>query len=71
LLIVHLHQGLESPPHSCLGAPSATRRGHREIATFYDDPDVIATVSRGFGEAMIGIKVEDVPEPHRLAERGE
>jgi len=21
-------------------------------------------------EAMVGIKVEDVPEPHRLAERG-
>jgi hypothetical protein len=33
-------------------------------------PDVIAKVSRGLGEAMVGINVEDVPEPHRLAERG-
>jgi pyridoxal biosynthesis lyase PdxS len=27
-------------------------------------------VSRGLGEAMVGINVEDVPQPHRLAERG-
>ncbi|MDY3678858.1 MAG: pyridoxal 5'-phosphate synthase lyase subunit PdxS [Actinomyces urogenitalis] len=36
----------------------------------FDDPDVIAEVSRGLGEAMVGINVEDVPAPHRLAERG-
>ena len=36
----------------------------------FDDPDVIAEVSRGLGEAMVGINVEEVPEPHRLAERG-
>ena len=41
-----------------------------KATTFYDDPDVIAKVSRGLGEAMVGINVEDVPEPHRLAERG-
>ncbi|HEX6198180.1 MAG TPA: pyridoxal 5'-phosphate synthase lyase subunit PdxS, partial [Jiangellaceae bacterium] len=29
-----------------------------------------AKVSRGLGEPMVGINVEDVPEPHRLAERG-
>ena len=38
--------------------------------TFYDDPDVIAKVSRGLGEAMVGINVEEIPQPHRLAERG-
>ncbi|HVE25313.1 MAG TPA: pyridoxal 5'-phosphate synthase lyase subunit PdxS, partial [Sporichthya sp.] len=38
--------------------------------TFYDDPDVIAKVSRGLGEAMVGIIVADIPVPHRLAERG-
>jgi len=27
-------------------------------------------VSRGLGEAMVGINVEQVPEPHRLAQRG-
>lgn len=36
----------------------------------FDDPAVIAEVSRGLGEAMVGINVEDVPAPHRLAERG-
>src|SRR5436305_4889226 len=41
-----------------------------KATTFHDDPDVIAKVSRGLGEAMVGINVEDVPEPHRLAERG-
>ena len=38
--------------------------------TFHDDPDVIAKVSRGLGEAMVGINVDDIPQPHRLAERG-
>ena len=36
----------------------------------YDDPALIARVSRGLGEAMVGINVADVPAPHRLAERG-
>jgi pyridoxal 5'-phosphate synthase pdxS subunit len=38
--------------------------------TSYDDPAVIAEVSRGLGEAMVGINVADLPAPHRLAERG-
>ena len=41
-----------------------------KATTFYDDPDVIARVSRGLGEAMVGINVADIPQPHRLAERG-
>ncbi|WP_448850869.1 pyridoxal 5'-phosphate synthase lyase subunit PdxS [Corynebacterium sp. 335C] len=36
----------------------------------YDDPSVIAEVSRGLGEAMVGINVDEIPQPHRLAERG-
>ncbi|WP_172120118.1 pyridoxal 5'-phosphate synthase lyase subunit PdxS [Actinomyces faecalis] len=36
----------------------------------FDDPSVVAEVSRGLGEAMVGINVEDVAAPHRLAERG-
>src|SRR5690606_34695422 len=36
----------------------------------YQDPHVIAEVSRGLGEAMVGINVADLPAPHRLAERG-
>src|SRR5918994_1328072 len=41
-----------------------------KATTFYDDPDVVAKVSRGLGEAMVGINVEDIAQPHRLAERG-
>ncbi|MBK0296775.1 hypothetical protein IAE22_33185, partial [Bacillus sp. S34] len=40
-----------------------------KAVTFHDDPKVIAEVSRGLGEAMVGINVADVPAPHRLAER--
>jgi pyridoxal 5'-phosphate synthase pdxS subunit len=36
----------------------------------YTDAAVIAEVSRGLGEAMVGINVNDLPAPHRLAERG-
>ena len=36
----------------------------------YTDASVIAAVSRGLGEAMVGINVNDLPAPHRLAERG-
>ena len=41
-----------------------------KATTFYDDPDVIAKVSRGLGEAMVGINVDEIPQPRRLAERG-
>ena len=41
-----------------------------KATTFFDDPDVLAKVSRGLGEAMVGINVDDVPVDHRLAERG-
>ena len=59
------------------GAASGTRRWTAARAaaivkatTFYDDAAVIAEVSRGLGEAMVGINVADLPAPHRLAERG-
>ncbi|WP_029664025.1 pyridoxal 5'-phosphate synthase lyase subunit PdxS [Cellulomonas sp. KRMCY2] len=52
------------------GNPAQRAAAIVKATTFFDDPDVIATVSRGLGEAMVGINVEDVPEPHRLAERG-
>jgi pyridoxal 5'-phosphate synthase pdxS subunit len=41
-----------------------------KATTFHDDPDVIAKVSRGLGEAMVGLTVDAIPQPHRLAERG-
>ncbi len=36
----------------------------------YKDPAIIADVSRGLGEAMVGINVDDLPVSHRLSERG-
>ena len=52
------------------GDPSRRAEAIVKATTFHDDPDVIAKVSRGLGEAMVGINVEDIPQPHRLAERG-
>ena len=52
------------------GNPAQRAAAIVKATTFYDDPDVIAKVSRGLGEAMVGINVADVPAPHRLAERG-
>ena len=52
------------------GNPSQRAGAIVKATTFYDDPDVVAKVSRGLGEAMVGINVDDIPEPHRLAERG-
>ena len=36
----------------------------------FNDIAVVTEVSRGLGEAMVGINVADLPAPHRLAERG-
>ena len=52
------------------GNPAERAAAIVKATTFYDDPDVLAKVSRGLGEAMVGINVADIPVPHRLAERG-
>ncbi len=52
------------------GNPAQRAAAIVKATTFYDDPDTIAEVSRGLGEAMVGINVDDIPVPHRLAERG-
>jgi pyridoxal 5'-phosphate synthase pdxS subunit len=52
------------------GNPAARAAAIVKATTFYDDAKVIAEVSRGLGEAMVGINVTDLPAPHRLAERG-
>ena len=52
------------------GNPAQRAAAIVKATTFFDDPDVIAKVSRGLGEAMVGINVEEIPQPHRLAERG-
>ena len=52
------------------GDPAKRAAAIVKATTFHDDPDVVAKVSRGLGEAMVGINVEEIPQPHRLAERG-
>ena len=52
------------------GDPAKRARAIVEATTMYDDPDVVAKVSRGLGDAMVGINVEQLPVGHRLAERG-
>ena len=52
------------------GNPAARAEAIVKASTLYDDPAELAKLSRGLGEAMVGINVNDVPAPHRLAERG-
>src|SRR5271168_2649072 len=52
------------------GDPAQRAAAIVKATTFFDDPDVLAKVSRGLGEAMVGINVEQIAQPHRLAERG-
>src|SRR5246127_3301652 len=52
------------------GAPEHRAAAIVKAVTFYDDPDVLAKVSRGLGEPMVGINVEQIAQPHRLAQRG-
>ncbi|MFM2103322.1 MAG: hypothetical protein RL740_409 [Actinomycetota bacterium] len=52
------------------GNPSQRASACVKATTFYNDPKIVADVSRGLGDAMVGINVADIPVPHRLAERG-
>ena len=52
------------------GDPSHRAAACVKAVTYYQDAKVLADVSRGLGEAMVGINVADIPAPHRLAERG-
>lgn len=52
------------------GNPAQRAAACVKATTFFDDPKVVTEVSRGLGDAMVGINVSDIPVPHRLAERG-
>lgn len=41
-----------------------------KATTFYDDPATIGAVSRGLGEAMVGINLDDLEASQRYAGRG-
>ncbi len=52
------------------GNPVERAKAIVKATTAFTDAKVIADVSRGLGEAMVGINVSDLPAPHRLSERG-
>ncbi|WP_421876453.1 pyridoxal 5'-phosphate synthase lyase subunit PdxS [Mycolicibacterium wolinskyi] len=52
------------------GDPAQRAAAIVKATTFHDDPDVLAKVSRNLGQAMVGINVDDIPTPRRLAQRG-
>ncbi|GAA1504653.1 pyridoxal 5'-phosphate synthase lyase subunit PdxS [Sphaerisporangium rubeum] len=52
------------------GDPAKRAAAIVKATTFHDDPDVIAKVSRGLGEAMVGINLATLPDTERLATRG-
>ncbi|GAA2130852.1 pyridoxal 5'-phosphate synthase pdxS subunit [Glycomyces algeriensis] len=52
------------------GDPSKRAAAIVKATAFHDDPKVIAEVSRGLGEAMVGINVDTLAEDQKLAKRG-
>jgi pyridoxal 5'-phosphate synthase pdxS subunit len=52
------------------GDPAKRAAAIVKATTFFDDPDVIANVSRGLGEPMVGINIDTLPEAERYASRG-
>jgi pyridoxal 5'-phosphate synthase pdxS subunit len=52
------------------GDPAKRAAAIVKATTFHDDPDVIAKVSRGLGEPMVGINIDTLPESERYAGRG-
>ncbi len=52
------------------GDPAKRAKAIVEATANFRDASVIAKVSAGIGDAMVGINVDDIPVPHRLAERG-
>ncbi len=52
------------------GNPEQRARAIVEATTHFEDPQVIAKVSRGLGEAMVGIEIDTLPAEQKYASRG-
>jgi len=52
------------------GDPGKRAAAIVKATTFHDDPDVVAKVSRGLGEAMVGINLDSLPPEQHYAGRG-
>ncbi len=52
------------------GDPARRARAIVKATTHYNDPAIIAEVSKGLGEAMVGIEIDTIPQEQLLAGRG-
>lgn len=52
------------------GDPAKRAKAIVEATTHYNDPEIIAKVSRGLGEPMSGLAAKSIPEKELLATRG-
>jgi pyridoxal 5'-phosphate synthase pdxS subunit len=52
------------------GNPAQRGQAIVKAVTHYNNPDVLADVSRGLGEAMVGINIDTLPQEELLAARG-
>lgn len=52
------------------GNPAQRAKAITEAVAHFDDPKVIMEVSKGIGEPMVGINIDDIPKEQRLADRG-
>jgi len=52
------------------GDPARRANAIVQAVTHYNNPQILAEVSRGLGEAMVGINTSHLPEGERLATRG-
>jgi pyridoxal 5'-phosphate synthase pdxS subunit len=52
------------------GDPERRARAIVEATTHYNDPEIIAQVSKGLGEAMVGIEIGQIAQDQLLAGRG-
>ncbi len=52
------------------GDPAKRAAAIVKATTHYNDPNILAEVSRNLGEPMVGISVSSIPEPELIAGRG-
>jgi len=52
------------------GDPAKRAKAIVEAVTHYDNPEILAKVSRNLGEAMVGIGISTLPENEKMAGRG-
>ncbi len=52
------------------GDPAKRANAIVQAVTHYNNPEILAEVSRNLGEPMVGINIDDLAETERLAKRG-